>query len=760
MRHYDPIFSELDIYDLWLSTVGIERESIRMYENLAYAHTPHSNSWGSRDFHPYIQTDFAENQLELITPPYTNTNELYNFLKAVHQTVATTLDSTKEYLWPLSTPASIPDASKIKVAQLSDLKEQHYRKYLIEVYGHQVQLLSGIHYNFQINQQVMARLTEHATDKVSTINKIYMKLSRNYLRYRWILTYFLGASPFVPEEYITKLYGKPHKLPMRSVRQSRFGYKNDPKIKVRYDSLENYVADLESYVENKDLSLEKELYADVRFRRSQPTRHLIDKGIDYIEFRNFDLNPFNPYGIESDDIDFIKLFIITCLMLPDVATNEAVDLGHDYQTQTAEDHPEATAINKDEADWFIQEMSAIAKQIDDYHASHLIDILEQKQLALRLPNKTLAGQLFKQAPSHDDLNQLCSNLAKQHNQTLLDKPYLLHGFESFEISTQDLLKEAIRLGLDFEIIDAKENLLKLTYKDHQEIIRKANMTQHDTLISYFLMENKVATKRLLSDANLYTPESKSFSDITLAKSYYAQLDQGFVIKPKSTNYGLGISIFKTPPSQADYIDALKIAFAEDTTILIEDYVDGSEFRFYVQGDQVIAITERVAAHVIGDGQHTINQLIDLENEHPLRGPQHMTPLTNLAKGETERIQLSTQGYGFNSIPEQGQIIYLRSNSNVSTGGLPIDRTFNVDDSYKEIAIKAAKALGATFCGVDILITDKDSPATPANYGIIEANFNPAMMIHRFPGKGQARYLAFELIKYIFPEYPIHSDLEY
>lgn len=760
MKHSDPIFSDLDIYDLWQSTVGIERESIRIKSNLDFANTSHPNAWGSRDFHPYIQTDFAENQVELITPPYNNSNDLYNFVKAVHQVVMLTLDKSDELLWPISTPATIPNIEDIKVAQLSEEKERAYREYLLKVYGHQVQLLSGIHYNFQINPKIMKRLTDHALDPIQTTNHIYMKLGRNYLRYRWLLTYLLGASPFVPDDYVTNLYGKPESLPMKSVRQSRFGYKNKPNIIMRYDSLDHYVDDLEGYVQSKELSLEKELYSDVRFRRSNPARELLYRGIDYIEFRNFDLNPYNPYGITKDDLDFIKLFIITVLMLPDVESNESVQKGHSYQRATAESHPLDTAINSEEARWLLNEMTKVSKIIDSQFDSHLSEIVQSKLFEIKDPSKTLSGKLFTSNQSLSEMNQFCLSLAKQHHDKLLEKPYLLHGFETFEISTQDLIKEAIRLGIQVEIIDAEDNLIKLTYKDHEEIIRKANMTRLDSQISYFIMENKVATKKILDSVGLITPKSETFNHPELAKNYYEQLKNGFVVKPKSTNYGLGISIFKDIPSKEDYEDAIDIAFKEDHTILIEDFIEGSEYRFYVQGDKVIAITERIAAHVIGDGIHTVSQLIDITNQHPLRGPQHMTPLTNIEKGETERIHLSTQGYDFNSIPSKDVIVYLRSNSNVSTGGLPIDRTYEVDSSYKTIAIKAAQSLGAVFCGVDILIKNKNIHADESNYGIIEANFNPASMIHRFPGKGQARFIAYELLKFVFPEYPIHPELEH
>lgn len=113
------------------------------------------------------------------------------------------------------------------------------------------------------------------------------------------------------------------------------------------------------------------------------------------------------------------------------------------------------------------------------------------------------------------------------------------------------------------------------------------------------------------------------------------------------------------------------------------------------------------------------------------------------------MQLHQQGLDFNSIPDPDQIVYLRRNTNVSTGGISIDRTDDTDPSYKDLAVKASQALGAFFCGVDLIIPDRTVPADQSKYGIIEANFNPAMMIHRFVGRGQVRYLGLEVIKALF-----------
>ncbi|WP_419775329.1 bifunctional glutamate--cysteine ligase GshA/glutathione synthetase GshB [Ignavigranum ruoffiae] len=752
MRRFDPLFTEADLLELWQSTIGIERETLRIKEDGQIAKTPHSSHWGDRAYHPYIQTDFAESQLEFITPPAKDSQEVMAWLAAIHQIAAQENDQQAEWMWPYSTPPAVPTDGKLKVAQLSNPADVHYREHLAKFYGVDVQLLSGIHYNFQINPRVLANKISPDADAIMVTNKIYAKLGRNYLRYRWILTYLLGAAPFVPGAYQTKLYGKPSQQPMRSVRLSRYGYMNDPKVKIRYDQFEHFVDDLEQAVEDGLLSEEKELYADVRFKQSKPVRKLMERGIDYIELRNFDLNPFAPYGISQEDIDFVKLFVITLILLPDVHSQEAVDQGNQLNLAIAEADPLAPHQQDNEVGWFFQEMKYLTQIIDQELQTNYLELVEAKERQMSQPEQTLAGRLHQLYQDQAGMVEHGLAMAQAHQEVYLDRPYLLHGFEALEISTQDVIKEAMRLGLEVEIIDPSENLIKLQHQDHFEYIRKGNMTAYDSLISYFLMENKVATKKILENAGIHTPRSESFTQIELAKAYYPSIqDKAFVIKPKSTNYGLGISIFNQGASREDYEAGLKVAFKEDKEVLIEEFIEGTEYRFYVQGDEVKAICQRQPAHVIGDGQHTVDQLIDQENQHPLRGPQHKAPMTLLAKGDIERMQLHQQGLDFDSIPDPDQIVYLRRNTNVSTGGISIDRTDDTDPSYKDLAVKASQALGAFFCGVDLIIPDRTIPANQSKYGIIEANFNPAMMIHRFVGRGQVRYLGLEVIKALFPE---------
>ena len=762
MHIHHPLFDLSDLSSLWQSTVGIEREALRVNLDGTLSERPHYPEWGTRTHQPYIQTDFAESQLELITPPTVSARESLNWLAASHQIVQDSMAKT-EVLWPFSTPGIIPeDEAAIKIAQLENPDEYAYRDYLAQVYGKHVQLLCGIHYNIQLNPELVERKyhlrAEEASNALSlkdTMNDLYMSIGRKYLQNRWLLTYLLSATPFVAPNYATKLFGAPSQESMRSFRQSRFGYHNDPELNVSYTDLESFVTDVEAAVEKGQLSLEKELYRDVRFRGQAEYRDLVNHGIQYIELRNFDLDPYHAYGISERNVEFVKLFILTLLFVQSENSDELLKRADEMNQTVAEADALAPLPFIEEAEEIFDVMKLVAQELDQQMNldSYFQDLAAEKRAQLHQPELTISGKIFQEVQTPDRFVQYGLDIAQHHLKTYTERSYNLHGFENYELSSQNVLKYAIRAGIKVEELDPSENLLKLTYGDHSEYVRNGNMTQLDSQISYFVMENKVATKKVLAKDGIQVPAGNSFSTFAAASAYFSQLPfDEFVVKPKNTNYGLGISIFKTRPSKENYEEALGIAFDEDDTVLIEAFAHGTELRFYVQNNEVKAICERLPAHVIGDGTSTIDELVDQTNSNPLRGPKHQTPLTNILKGREEHLQLAAQNFTFDSIPEKDQIVYLRENSNISTGGISIDRTEETHQDYHDIAIKSAELLGANFCGVDIIINDFTQPVQQADdYSVIEANFNPAMMIHLFPGQGKPRELGKEVLRQLFPE---------
>ncbi|WP_086348917.1 bifunctional glutamate--cysteine ligase GshA/glutathione synthetase GshB [Candidatus Enterococcus clewellii] len=748
------LLSKTDVRPYAMSArFGLEKESQRVTLDGALAKTDHPSILGNRSFHPYIQTDFSETQIELITPVGDSIIETLRYLAAVHD-VAIRSIGNGEMLWPLSMPPRLPENDRdIKIAKLDKYEDVLYRRYLAREYGKRKQMVSGIHFNFEYGEELMARLY-HSQEAYTTLeafkNVLYMKAARNYLRYRWLITYLFGASPVSEWGYFTDKENRPTE-PLRSIRNSSFGYRNREDVKVSYVSLEKYTEDIQTMVENGVLSEEKEFYAPVRLRGGKCMADLPKKGIRYIELRNLDLNPFAPMGIDEDTMQFMHLFMLFLLWTDEKEkADEWVATGELLNEQIALSHPFAQIALQAEGDRVFSEMMEMVTELGIYGQKELLTTYQEQ---LRMPEMTISGKMWTiiEANSNTELGIV---YGKEYQGIAFERPYQLAGFRRMELSTQLFLFDAIQKGLEVEILDENEQFLKLKYQNHVEYVKNANMTSLDTYIVPLIMENKTVTKKVLKEAGFRVPEGDEFTSLEEAERAYLKYEnRAFVVKPKSTNYGVGISIFKDGASGKDYIEALSLAFKEDTSILIEEFLVGTEYRFFVLDNEVKAILLRIPANVVGDGVHTVEELVAEKNTHPLRGSNHRAPLELIQLGELERLMLKEQGLMIHSIPAKDQIVYLRENSNISTGGDSIDVTDQFDESYKKLAVDAVAALGAKICGIDLIIPDKTIPANKEipNYGIIEANFNPAMHMHIYPYSGTGRPLTMDVLKLLYPE---------
>ena len=316
---------------------------------------------------------------------------------------------------------------------------------------------------------------------------------------------------------------------------------------------------------------------------------------------------------------------------------------------------------------------------------------------------------------------------------------MLKGYETLELSTQMIIKEALLRGIKVEVLDWEDNLIRLTQGRKVEYIKQATKTSLDTYIVPLIMENKVVTKVVLKEQEIRVPEGSVVHSVEegLQESRH-YFGKAFVIKPKSTNFGLGVAILQNNYTEVEVKTALQMAFQYDSSVLLEEYITGKEYRILVIGDEVIAALHRVPANVQGDGIHTIRELVEEKNKNPLRGKGYVTPLEKLFLGQTENEFLSMQEKNPEYIPDLNEVVYLRENSNISTGGDSIDFTDDLHEGYKELAVRAAKATGARICGVDMMIQDINKTPEENSYGVIEINFNPALHIHDFPYQGENR----------------------
>ena len=424
-------------------------------------------------------------------------------------------------------------------------------------YGRRKQMVSGIHFNFEFGEeliQALFRSQSEIKDYQQFKAEIYLKVTRNYLHYRWFVTYFYGASPsseknFFEDDSLNEA--------VRSIRGSKYGYTNSDDVQVSYSSIRNYISDLSSMVQRGLLSEEKEFYAPIRLRGGHHVSDLEDHGVRYIELRNIDLNPFERYGISDEQVEFLHLFLLYLLWKDEGDhCDEWVKMGDSYNDIVALEHPLAHTQFEIEAKNMIDEMEQLVEilnlPVSDTLFVHLREMLMD-------PSKTLAGRLYKESEKSSQ-SQVATSIAKENYKKSWDKPYQLAGFTDMELSTQILMFDAIQQGIQIEILDRQDQFLKLKLNDHVEYVKNGNMTSKDNYVSTLIMENKTVTKKILQQHGFRVPKGEEFQTVEQAlRSYDLFSSKPFVVKPKTTNYGLGISIFKEGANYEDYQKAHHIS---------------------------------------------------------------------------------------------------------------------------------------------------------------------------------------------------------
>ena len=308
------------------SDFGIEWESLRVTGDGHLALTPHPEIFGDKSSNPIVTTDFSESQLEIITQTYPSLEEAYNQFMLLSNLVNANLDDG-EYMWFNSMPPILPCDDEIPVAEYKlDRKSQEYRINLAKKYGFKKQMISGVHFNFSFGDEFMEKLFEMVDNKTfrEFKDELYLKISRNYLRYCWLIIYLTGCSTACHEtftDYVKNLcddvdgHGSYMTSKGTSLRNSSGGYKNIDELYPSYQNIDEFVEDIEKFIEWGKLSEAKELYTQIRLKPKNPANlleSLKNDGIQYVEIRTLDLNPYN-YGLIKDDMEFLQIFLIYML---------------------------------------------------------------------------------------------------------------------------------------------------------------------------------------------------------------------------------------------------------------------------------------------------------------------------------------------------------------------------------------------------------------------------------------------------------------
>jgi cyanophycin synthetase len=277
---------------------------------------------------------------------------------------------------------------------------------------------------------------------------------------------------------------------------------------------------------------------------------------------------------------------------------------------------------------------------------------------------------------------------------------------------------------------------------------QATVTSETRHIAVELASDKEETNKILGDLGLPVPRQRLAFSAEDAVRYAERIGYPVVVKPIDANHGRGVSI--------DLSDAAAVATAYDNarqhsrTVLVESYITGLDHRLLVINGELVAASKRVPGHVVGDGKRTIEELVAEVNADPRRGLGHEKVLTRLEFDNQADRLLAHRGYDRQSVPAAGEIVFLRSTANLSTGGTAVDVTDEVHPDNREMAIRAARAIGLDVAGIDFLTTDIAKSFHETGGAICEVNAAPGFRMHVAPSAGKPRDVAGSVMDMLFP----------
>jgi glutamate--cysteine ligase len=397
---------------------GIEREGLRVDTHGNLSRKPHPEAFGSKLCHPTITTDFSEGQLELITPASTDINDTFGLMERIHSFV--TQNMGDETLWAASMPCVLQGDTTIPLAYYGDSNlgklKTTYRNGLGNRYGRSMQTICAVHYNFSFPTALWQTLAniEGETNNQEYQTRRYFDLMRNFRRFSWLPLYLFGASPAVCNSFVQ---GREHGLEAfdegtlhlpyaTSLRSGNLGYQSDAQsnaINICYNNLDNYVSNLAravrtpyqaygdlgikrdgEYLQLNDcvIQSEAEFYSTIRAKRVPASGEnflacLKKDGVEYIEVRLMDLDPFEPLGVSQSTVRFLDTFLLYCLLSPSPAHDDQLCTEVKTNLTTAVHEGRRPDVNladggeprglRDWASSILSSMGALADHLDQTH---------------------------------------------------------------------------------------------------------------------------------------------------------------------------------------------------------------------------------------------------------------------------------------------------------------------------------------------------------------------------------------------------------
>ena len=453
------------------SKIGLEKESLRVLPEGGISQAPHPVAWGSALTHPQITTDFSEALTELVTPPCNSVTEVIQSLDDIQTFVYRNLDN--EILWATSMPCVVAGETGIPLAKYGSSNAAQmktvYRRGLGLRYGRAMQVIAGVHFNYSFSDkfwllyQPLLNNTDNFQDFVSAQ---YMGLVRNLLRYGWLVPYLFGASPAVCKSFLNgkrtilhefndNTYYQPYAT---SLRLGDIGYQNNKEdlagIKACYDSLDAYIESMQCAINTPNkayeeigvkvngeyrqlnsniLQIENEYYSSVRPKQivqgdEKPSTALKRRGIAYVELRSLDVNAFDPHGINSEQLYFLEVFMLFCLLQssPALSQSEIAAIDENLLLVAHQGRESGLDLQRDEEkislqDWaseLCNKMTAVASLLDraNYCENYFSSVKSQIASVFE-PDLTPSARMLAEMRENDEgFYHHAQRMSKHHYQ--------------------------------------------------------------------------------------------------------------------------------------------------------------------------------------------------------------------------------------------------------------------------------------------------------------------------------------------------------
>jgi len=313
-------------------------------------------------------------------------------------------------------------------------------------------------------------------------------------------------------------------------------------------------------------------------------------------------------------------------------------------------------------------------------------------------------------------------------------------------STGSIVEEAVARDIPW-IRLGSNSLVQLGYGINQMRFQ-ATITNKTSHIAVDIACNKEATKRMLQAASIPVAGGGICTDETELEEVIAKIGYPIVLKPLDGNHGKGASINVTNIEDAK----AGLLFAQNygRRVIVEKFITGFDFRILVIDNKVVAAAQRVPAHVKGNAKNTIQELIDIENLDPRRGYGHENVLTEITVDRDTTDLLAKMNYSLETIPQQDEIVYLKSTANLSTGGTSVDVTDMMHPENIFLSERIARVIGLDICGIDIMAENLTQPLKENGGVILEVNAAPGFRMHLAPSEGLPRNVASPVLDMLYP----------